>query len=674
MALERRSTPNKPGKPGKQTLQPAHHPKPTRTTQSSGAERAERRRSRKESITPADIHIEDSTSTLKRPKNLKMDGESMCRESDATARRSSRTPKPSLKIRDAAATTAATQSREVKTSKGQTATDADTDVGSTVSARKPSREAKKSKVAFDADTYIESSTSARKPSRKAKMSNIGREGIDVARDLTCMRKLASTSTNTTATQPRGPKKSPANADTNVETSVRTRKRPHSRDTQSRAAEKSKTDRDTSTVCSTGMPKLSRSNTNAAAARATSQSRSLKTGKHKADAVNLTGTQKPSRSSTSAAATHSRVRKKSTTDGDTDIESSKPSRSNNSAAGSQSRGLKTGKHKADVVDLTSMRKPSCSSNSSAATSKLRAVHKSKVGGEADTDAGISTTTHKRLYSRHMRPQTRASKKQKTGRGPASESVEMEDVQMEDAGVGDTDDREEEQVEVDAADEESSEDEDAEMASEDDDSELAKQDKGKRKWPSPPPLPHYLSSSGSSSSSPSSPSSSSSSDDDGNADDEYAAMDDEDEEETSTIINAIDYTTRSLTAGQPILATTTFRVLTYLNGENIGISALREAHARGIAQLVFMSPIAEAYDIGIESKHTTMLMWTEKGTAVDPHWWVGKIKAQIAAGPFASEADVKRKEKAIQEKEAHYKKRQKATSAKGRKYRGMVKIPP
>ncbi|KAF2800204.1 hypothetical protein K505DRAFT_219602, partial [Melanomma pulvis-pyrius CBS 109.77] len=98
----------------------------------------------------------------------------------------------------------------------------------------------------------------------------------------------------------------------------------------------------------------------------------------------------------------------------------------------------------------------------------------------------------------------------------------------------------------------------------------------------------------------------------------------------IQSAVDYSRTQDAAGQPPYQTAQFT----LPVGHPGLEILREAHANGIAFQINASPTEECYELGVPAPVTV----TQVG--IDPQWWIGKSRAELRAGPFASKADVKR----------------------------------
>ncbi|OCL10282.1 hypothetical protein AOQ84DRAFT_375050 [Glonium stellatum] len=124
---------------------------------------------------------------------------------------------------------------------------------------------------------------------------------------------------------------------------------------------------------------------------------------------------------------------------------------------------------------------------------------------------------------------------------------------------------------------------------------------------------------------------------------SSTDQHSQEQAEEIIEAIRHSTSLRAVGRRPLVTNTFVVPIQIQGQSIGLSALRQARDQGIAQLVWRSDIAEAYEIGI--RQACPVGFGDDGTTKNAHWWVGLPQAHIKLGPFATEQEIKTREKQI-----------------------------
>ncbi|KAF2468688.1 uncharacterized protein BDR25DRAFT_357045 [Lindgomyces ingoldianus] len=106
----------------------------------------------------------------------------------------------------------------------------------------------------------------------------------------------------------------------------------------------------------------------------------------------------------------------------------------------------------------------------------------------------------------------------------------------------------------------------------------------------------------------------------------------------IQEAIEYTRGMLAVGQSILVhhQLTIPVNSVADHEAEAFDLLRQAHKAGLADLIYTNFEAECYKIGAARKDTVGY------GLIDPLWWIGKSAAEIKAGPFANDDDIRREE--------------------------------
>lgn len=112
------------------------------------------------------------------------------------------------------------------------------------------------------------------------------------------------------------------------------------------------------------------------------------------------------------------------------------------------------------------------------------------------------------------------------------------------------------------------------------------------------------------------------------------DEEDEERLERIRTAIAYTRNQLSAGLEPAVWSDFTI-GRINPPSTALVLLRRAHHNGIAHKINESDGGACYSLGVPPAGMMF-------GAISPQWWKGKSRAEMKAGVFANEADVKKAE--------------------------------
>jgi hypothetical protein len=128
--------------------------------------------------------------------------------------------------------------------------------------------------------------------------------------------------------------------------------------------------------------------------------------------------------------------------------------------------------------------------------------------------------------------------------------------------------------------------------------------------------------------------------------------EDVDETDPLIvrirEGIDYTTSQNSSDSPVMQTTRFsiplRTSTYAPSavEATALSLLQDS----VAAIISTSPSHTVYELGVPVPY-----FVPEGAGVHlihtPHWWVGKSAAEVRAGPYGEEVDIRKHASKVKE---------------------------
>jgi hypothetical protein len=112
----------------------------------------------------------------------------------------------------------------------------------------------------------------------------------------------------------------------------------------------------------------------------------------------------------------------------------------------------------------------------------------------------------------------------------------------------------------------------------------------------------------------------------------------------ILTGLEYTRAQHAQSKPVMQTTRFAINKRENlHQGSALSVLRQAGLNGFATRVVLSDEHEVWEIGVPRPD-----WVTEGAfggLHDPQWWYGIDAAQVKAGPFPDEADVKKARAAL-----------------------------